>query len=160
MLLHGAAKTDDVDFEWVSKQKLKFRIAWPQLFQFPEQMCNFQTDDARKPIYAVDHPLTIDFAERNASITKEDGRIYDTGFILYDAPMMTKLEDLDHEMILEVQIDSQGAKVLMLEVTARYVGFDVCCLVCYLLFLDTFFSALRTLQEIYSQGSHCETRFR
>ncbi|KAL3935791.1 MAG: hypothetical protein SGARI_002826, partial [Bacillariaceae sp.] len=117
VLIHGAVTAEDVEFEWVTPQKLKFRIAWPQFFQFPEQMVEFHLKEDGTAKYPVDHPLTIDCAESNASLTEEDGKIYDDGFIFFDSPMKTDLEDLEHE-ICEVEISSAGKTVLMLEVTA------------------------------------------
>jgi hypothetical protein len=132
VLIHSGVASDQVEFEWISKKKLKFRIAWPEWFQYPEQMCKFHIDDKGDPVYRPDHPLTIDFAECNASITEEDGRVYDTGYIMYDVCMKTALEDLEHE-ILEIDIDSKGTKVLMLEITASHVCLNVSlyCLLVY-----------------------------
>jgi hypothetical protein len=132
MLIHSGVASDQVECEWISKKKLKFRIAWPEWFQYPEQMCKFHVDDKGNPVYRPNHLLDIDFAERNASITEKDGRIYDTGYIVYDVCMKTALEDLEHE-ILEVDIDSKGTKVLMLEITAWYICLNVSlyCLLVY-----------------------------
>jgi hypothetical protein len=95
-LLHSTVEASNVEFEWISPYKLKYRVAWPKWFQYPEQMCKFHVDERGELIYHEGHSLTIDFAERNASITEEDERIYDTGYLKFNSPMKTALEDLEH----------------------------------------------------------------
>jgi hypothetical protein len=62
VLLHGAVEASDVEFEWISPYKLKYWVAWPKWFQYPEQMHKFHVDEKGKPIYHEGHSLTIDFA--------------------------------------------------------------------------------------------------
>jgi hypothetical protein len=119
VLVHGAVQASMVDFEWINKRLLKYRCAWPEFFQYPEQMASFCRDADGNIIYGTEHPLTMDFAERIASMTEEDGKIYNSGFFQYDQDMNTDNVD---ELVFEVltfKIPSQDTTVRMLQVEAR-----------------------------------------
>jgi hypothetical protein len=121
VLVHGAVQANMVEFEWVNPKKLKYQIAWPEFFQFPEQMANFCTDEDGNVMYGREHPLTIDFAERHAKITEEDGKIYDTGFFRFDQAMKTEVGELVFDL-LDFNIESQNVMVKMLQGRSRSVG--------------------------------------
>jgi hypothetical protein len=36
VLVHGAVQSHHVEFEWINSKKLKYRICWPEFFQFRE----------------------------------------------------------------------------------------------------------------------------
>jgi hypothetical protein len=121
-LVHSAVEKQDCEFEWISATKLKVVIYWPEFFVFPEQMVNCSADENGNPLYGFDHPLTEDYAERNAEKMDENRRIHDAGYITFSQPMKTDIEDLEFEL-LEIDIPARAKKVNMLQIEARYVFF-------------------------------------
>jgi hypothetical protein len=118
VLVHGAVDSNQVEFEWIHSKKLKYRIAWPDFFQYPEQMANFCVDDEGNVKYGPDHPLTWKFASNNKKLQDEDGKIWDTGFLHFTKHMKTDLEDLSFE-VLRFDIPSQDTVVKMLQIETR-----------------------------------------
>jgi hypothetical protein len=114
LILHNGVEMQDIQFEWITPRKLKLNVAWPEWFQYAEQMAEFTTDDEGKPVYPTDHQLTMDTSERNQALVKqEDNRIWDEGFLTFDQDM--KSDDPTFEL-LSVEIPSKATKVNVLQI--------------------------------------------
>lgn len=110
MLAHSAVELRDIEYEWVTPRVLKFRVAWPEWFQYAEQMALFVIDnDTNLPMFPPEHPLTEDMASNNMMLQDETTRhIWDEGFIKFDRDMK------DDEFVIErlnIKIESKGITV-------------------------------------------------
>jgi O-glycosyl hydrolase len=113
MILHNGVEMQDIQFDWVTPRLLKLRVAWPEWFQYAEQMAQFTTNDEGKPKYDADHQLTMDTSERNQALVEEDNRIWDEGFLTFEQDMKT--DDPSFEL-LSVEIPSKDTKVNVLQI--------------------------------------------
>eukprot|EP00957_Ditylum_brightwellii_P034981 2651508-Ditylum_brightwellii.AAC.1 len=68
----------DIEYDWISPQKLQLCMAWPDWFQYPEQMATFVSDEHGLPAFPPEHQLTFDMAARNKQLVEEDNRIWDS----------------------------------------------------------------------------------
>lgn len=113
MILHNGVTENHIQFEWLTPRVLKIRIAWPEWFQFAEQMAEFTLDEQGNMVFPPEHPLTMDTSERNQDLVEEDGRIWDEGVIKFEEDM--KHEDIPIFELLNVKIDAQGTTVKVLQ---------------------------------------------
>jgi hypothetical protein len=117
VIVHNAVQSKDIQFEWVTPRRLKLRVAWPEWFQYAEQMAEFTIDaESGEPRFPPEHPLTMDTSERNQALVDEDGRIWDDGFLIFHEDMKT--DDPVFEL-LEVTIESQATVVKVLQITGE-----------------------------------------
>lgn len=120
MLAHSAVELQDIEYEWITPRVLKLRVAWPEWFQFAEQMALFVTDnDTGLPMFPPEHPLTEDMASNNMMLQDEvTKRIWDEGFIKFDRDMK------EDEFLIErlnIKIESKGISVKGIQFCAEYV---------------------------------------
>lgn len=109
MLTHGAVELQDIEYEWVTPRVLKIRVAWPEWFQYAEQMAMFVIDTEGQPKYPPDHPVTEDMAANNMALVDENTkRVWDEGYIKFDRDM--KEDEFSIER-LNIRIPSKGTKV-------------------------------------------------
>ena len=87
MIVHSGLEMQDIEYDWLSSQKLQLRMAWPDWFQYPEQMATFVLDENGLPVFPPEHQLTFDMAARNEQLIEEDNRIWDSGLITFDQEM-------------------------------------------------------------------------
>lgn len=113
VIVHNAVRSQDIQFEWLTPRRLKLRVAWPEWFQFAEQMAEFTMDDEGNCKFPPEHALTMDTSERNQSLVQEDGRIWDDGYLLFDDEMKTDDPVIE---LLEVTIESQNTTVKVLQI--------------------------------------------
>lgn len=118
VIVHNAVRSQDIQFEWVTPRRLKLRVAWPEWFQFAEQMAAFTIDEAGDTRFPPEHPLTMDTSERNQALVEEDGRVWDDGFLVFHEDMKT---DDPYFELLEVTMESQATVVKVLQITGEYV---------------------------------------
>lgn len=86
-LLHNAVTIADLTFVWITPRRLKFSIAWPDFFQFAEQMAAMTTDTNNNMLFPPEHSLTMDTSRRNQERVEEDGRVWDDGVFSFDQDM-------------------------------------------------------------------------
>jgi hypothetical protein len=116
VLTHSAVELQDIEYSWVSPSILKLVIYWPEWFAYAEQMAMFVVDEAGEPVYPPDHPLTESFAENNAHLAGEDGRIMDEGYILFEKDMK---EDSFQIERVNLKIESKNLLVRGIQIFAE-----------------------------------------
>ena len=94
-------------------------VAWPEWFQYAEQMAAFTEDDQGNIAYPPEHTLTMDTSERNQQLLEEDGHVWDQGVITFDQDMKTK--DIPVFELLDVTISSKNITVKVLQLMCMYV---------------------------------------
>ncbi|CAB9512685.1 hypothetical protein SEMRO_550_G164650.1 [Seminavis robusta] len=115
MILNNAVTLQDIEFVSETPRRLKIRVAWPDWFQMAEQMAQFTLDDTGDMIFPPEHPLTMDTSERNQQLVKEDGRIWNDGYLCFDQDM--KDEDPIIEL-LDVTNTALGKTIQVLQIYA------------------------------------------
>lgn len=81
-------------------------------------MAAFTTDDDGEVVFPPEHPLTMDTSERNQGLVEEDGKIWDSGFLVFEDDMKSEEPIVE---LLEVTIDSLNTTVRVLQLMAEYV---------------------------------------
>jgi hypothetical protein len=117
LILHNGVGTNDIQFEWIDSRKLKLMVAWPEWFQYAEQMATFTTDEDGQLLFPPDHQLTMDTSERNHQLEAEDKRIWDDGFILFQQDMKTDTDPIIE--LLNVDTPSRNQCVNVLQIFAE-----------------------------------------
>lgn len=109
ILTHSAVELQDIEYEWTTPRLLKLRIAWPEWFQYAEQMALFVMDGHGAPLYPPEHPVTEDMASNNMLLQDElTKRVWDEGYVKFDRDM--KEENFSIER-LNVKISSKNIVV-------------------------------------------------
>jgi hypothetical protein len=114
LILHNGVCANDIQFEWITPRKLKLMVAWPEWFQYAEQMAAFTTDEDGNVLFPPDHPLTMDTSERNHQLESEDKRIWDEGYVIFEQDMKT--DDDPTIELLDVRIPSKDQMINVLQI--------------------------------------------
>jgi hypothetical protein len=113
VILHNGVEPQDIQFEWINPRKLQLRTAWPEWFQNPEMMSDFNSDDDGEQLFPPNHALTMDTSERNQLLVEEDGRIWDYGYLDFEQDMKTENPEFE---LLSVQLPNRiGTSVNVLQ---------------------------------------------
>lgn len=115
ILVHSAVELQDIEYIWVTPNVLKLVIYWPEWFAYAEQMAMVVVDEEGNSVYPPEHPLTESFAENNAALMGENGRVMDSGHIIFDKDMK---EDFQIERI-NINIESKQLLVRGIQLFAE-----------------------------------------
>jgi hypothetical protein len=116
LLTHSAVELRDIEYTWITPNVLKLVIYHPEWFAFAEMMANFIVDEEGQPVYPPDHPLTESFAENNALVSDEHGRISDEGYIVFEKDMR---EDSFQIERLSIKVESKNLLVRGIQIFAE-----------------------------------------
>jgi hypothetical protein len=86
IMLSSVVTKADVKFKWLTETLLEVAIRYPDMMNFPVQLCSLVTDDGGNQVFHDQHECVKGFEKNLANRREDDGFVHDKFNIPFDKP--------------------------------------------------------------------------